>query len=75
MTDDEGSCPEEEMGECESGPFCRHWSTRGDCDDLCQCGHTCNVHPEYESEDDSPCNECDCENFVDADERKEILSG
>lgn len=29
----------------ESGPFCRHSSQLGDCDELCAaCGHTCSEH-------------------------------
>lgn len=28
-----------------SGPFCRHWSELGDCDETCsECGHSCNEH-------------------------------
>ena len=59
--EDEGSTPGEEMGEHESGPFCRHWSSLGDCDEMCKCGHTCAHHSS--GEDDGYCYECACEDF------------
>lgn len=43
-------------GECDSGPFCRHWSDPFDCEKVCaRCGHLCGQHGE------SGCREEDCE--------------
>jgi hypothetical protein len=50
----------------ESGPFCRHWSDLGCCDDLCVCGHTCSKHG-YDPCDASG---CDCQFFVDKEQSK-----
>ena len=39
----------------ESGPFCRHWSDPGDCQEKCgECGHWCGRH------DDDGCDEREC---------------
>lgn len=36
----------------ESGPFCAHWGTPGDCERTCgECGHRCHGFL---------CDECDC---------------
>ena len=46
----------------ESGPFCRHWGTPGDCERPCdKCGHTCDEHPsgEYRCTVDG----CECDGF------------
>lgn len=49
----------------DSGPFCRHWSDVGDCDDLCICGHECRKHDFLD--DNEPCNVegCTCQKFID----------
>lgn len=40
----------------ESGPFCRHWSDPGDCDELCaNCKHKC--HGDECREDGCNCTE------------------
>lgn len=50
----------------DSGPFCRHWSEVGDCDEKCaRCGHTCSDHGSLG--DDSRCRVCDCPAWVEAD--------
>lgn len=55
MSDDEDS-GDDDWGGYESGPFCRHWGSLGDCDELCaRCGHSCNVH-----HDDDECGHEDC---------------
>lgn len=42
--------------EPESGPFCVHWSTFGECEDMCKCGHPCSKHEGgYPGE---PCEAC-----------------
>lgn len=49
----------------ETGPFCRHWGSLGDCDDTCaRCGHTCNLHLDGE-----PCDEpgCECPEWVEGE--------
>ena len=48
----------------ESGPFCRHWYDPAECEEKCaNCGHRCFSHG-YGS--DSGCNECDCQEWKDA---------
>jgi hypothetical protein len=47
----------------ETGPFCRHWSDPSDCDRQCKCGHECCHHFM------SSCNECDCSEYEDIDEK------
>ena len=52
----------------ESGPFCRHWSSPSDCDELCgECQHRCTAHEMTEGE--SGCNETDCNCEEWSDER------
>ena len=39
----------------ESGPFCQHWLSPGDCVATCSgCGHSCNAH------DELGCDDCAC---------------
>ena len=33
---------DDETGEYDTGPFCRHYSYAGDC--VCPCGHACEEH-------------------------------
>lgn len=45
----------------ESGPFCRHWSEAGYCEQVCSaCGHSCPSH------DSGPCSteRCQCDGFA-----------
>lgn len=55
--------PDESDEAPESGPFCRHWSELGCCEELCAtCGHRCGQHDEGDecfatNDDGSP---CDC---------------
>lgn len=51
-----------EPQEWDSGPYCQHWHDPQDCDLLCKCGHKCCQHG------GSSCNECDCEEFVEAED-------
>lgn len=48
-------------GDYESGPFCRHWSSPLDCDEVCICSHTCTQHAFAEP---GECNECECAQFT-----------
>jgi hypothetical protein len=46
-----------------SGPFCPHWSSLGDCDELCKCSHTCNKH--NNSRECCTVDGCICDKFED----------
>lgn len=53
MTDDN---IEEDDVEYDSGPFCIHFGTPGECEEEClACGHMCKDHPFGDE-----CNLCDC---------------
>lgn len=63
MSDEEEQEDAPDSGPWESGPFCRHYGTPGECDVPCanpECGHGCNVHgyPECGQPD------CDCEQYI-----------
>ena len=65
MEDEGGACPEDEMGDHETGPFCAHWSYLGDCEETCsKCGHSCGQHDNGGGE----CDDCECDKFVSADD-------
>lgn len=52
------------------GPFCRHWSEVGCCDELCArpgCGHGCGWHS-------GGCYECDCPSWVEAGVETEVTA-
>ncbi len=51
----------------DSGPFCRHWGSLGDCDELCVCGHRCDQHDGTGGDgDDNGCriDGCACKSFT-----------
>ena len=51
---------EDDWDEFESGPFCQHWLSPGDCEATCAgCGHPCDKHNEL------GCDECDCTEWKD----------
>ena len=51
--------------EYDSGPFCVHWETPWDCNEVCACGHECRRHDRHATNDDETpgCLDCDCERF------------
>lgn len=52
----------------ESGPFCRHWYSVGECPFKCaRCGHDCGMHAvPYDGATGQLCfEECECQGFVD----------
>lgn len=46
----------------ESGPFCQHWGDPSDCEEECDCGHTCASHCYYL--DDCNGKDCECLEFT-----------
>ncbi len=36
---------DQDWSDYDSGPFCPHWNSPGECDEVCtKCGHGCNDH-------------------------------
>lgn len=61
---DDGSTPDAELPDVDSGPFCRHYHSPIDCQEICdRCCHRCPRH--YE---DLGCDAlyCDCPGWVEA---------
>lgn len=51
----------------ESGPFCRHWGSPSDCDEVCVCGHKC---VEHDFASPGECGECDCKEWREVEANK-----
>ena len=60
-TENEGDIPEYP----DSGPFCRHWSQIGECDEACEtCGHSCYAHSWHSKADHCDEEGCACEKWM-----------
>jgi hypothetical protein len=50
----------------ETGPFCRHWESPGDCQRNCAgCGHGCTDHALPESKSNCEVEGCACKQWTD----------
>lgn len=67
MIGDEDENIEDDDGEVNSGPFCRHWGDPVDCDIRCaDCGHECHEHNELD--DGNNCRSCNCLDWKEEEE-------
>jgi hypothetical protein len=41
--------------------FCQHWNESDECEELCQCGHSCKDHSVYDGE--CMVGNCECWEF------------
>lgn len=69
MSDEPEPSDDDDWSDYDSGPFCRHYSQLGDCDDICgACGHSCNMHDG--GNDGNGCDEngCTCPGWKESEE-------
>jgi hypothetical protein len=52
-----------------TGPFCQHYGTPGECDDVCErCKHICGKHDNDSDDHECDVEDCSCPSFIDEGE-------
>jgi hypothetical protein len=67
---DESGAEEEDDRPCDSGPFCQHWGTPGECEECAApCASCSHALVEHGDNGAGPCSEddCACAAFVSSD--------